>query len=79
MSKTARLVSLEARVLRDLELLETDSCPADGSGYWVGRRSLASWPSLARRQLEREMEEEDREFLERRQPGKRELQQSCGR
>ena len=64
-TNTARLVSLQARVARDLELLQPESSSADGKEYWVGRRSLQRWGGLARRVLEGKIRQEEREFKER--------------
>ena len=60
----ARRVSHQFRVARDQLLLARET-PVDGRGFWVGRRSLARWKILARRQLENKIQQDEDEFLRR--------------
>ena len=54
----ARIVSLEAKMLRDQQFLSTQKPPDDGTGFWVGKRSYSRWRYLGKVALENKIVQE---------------------
>merc|ERR1719282_330457 len=48
----ARMISLEARMVRDHTFLISQKSPSDGTGFWVGKRSFMRWKALGKLALE---------------------------
>ena len=54
----ARMISLEARMIRDHTFLVSQKSPSDGTGFWVGKKSFNRWRALGKLALENKIVQE---------------------